>query len=79
MRRGPPSWGQRERDAIADLSVSQGWQVLRSWLDEIEEACIRDLASADFADLLRVGRLQGQVTAIRRIRDAVEKRMPETT
>lgn len=63
-----------QEEKLLRLARSEGWDVLVDRIKLWEEDHTRRLASADFGNLLDVGRLQGQITALRQVVEFVNRR-----
>lgn len=67
-------WTESDREKMRRLLMQEGWEVLTRWMEEFKKECARDLAVKGFDNLLEVGRLQGQITAIERLQEVVKRR-----
>lgn len=63
-----------DHDKLARLARHEGWAVLERVLAEWQDVATRRLTEARFSDLLEVGRLQGEITALRRVLGLVNNR-----
>jgi len=67
----------REVSALAHLAMMEGWAILSRHINEWAGTATSLLTRAEFRDLLEVGRLQGQITAYRKVIDFVNNRLKE--
>lgn len=57
--------------------MTEGWAILTRIMQDWERVETSRLTRADFSNLQEVGRLQGQITALRRVRDFVNNRLEQ--
>lgn len=67
-----------DTDKLRRLAHHEGWAVLERVLRSWQDAAARRLTDAEFTDLLHVGRLQGEITALRRVVAFVNNRSEQT-
>lgn len=65
---------REDAEKLNRIVMHEGWAVLMRYMEEFEKHWSRQLAEEHFTDLLAVGRLQGQITALRKFRTFVERR-----
>lgn len=64
---------REQREALLRLTSHDGWQVLLGLVAEREQHATRRLADQDFAQLLEVGRLQGELRAYRWLKEVAQR------
>ncbi len=65
-------------ESVAALALSEGWRVLVGFINESLTSNTRRLTDEHFADLAEVCRLQGEITALRKVLSFVNNRTGET-
>ena len=64
----------QDAEKIARLSVHEGWGVLAKEIVIWQDSAQRRLANGSFENLQAIGRLQGEITALQRVLDFVQRR-----
>ena len=63
-----------DAEKIARLAMHEGWEVLVREIKVWQDSHVRQLANRSFENLQAVGRLQGEITALQRVLDFVQRR-----
>lgn len=63
-----------DAEKIARLAMHEGWEVLVREIKVWQDSHVRQLANSSFENLQAVGRLQGEITALQRVLDFVQRR-----
>lgn len=65
---------KEDAEKLARLAIHEGWGVLAGQIKEWQGTSQRRLANGNFENLQVVGRLQGEITALQRVLDFVQRR-----
>jgi hypothetical protein len=67
----------RDREQLLRIGLMAEWGTYKRVINKLIESNYKQLADEDFSDMLRVGRLQGEITAFRKAMSVVDRRIDE--